>query len=79
MTQNAISNEPYKTLGDPDSAFGNYWVLKFHDPTQDTFTPLVLSGFRWPCIIIYMHTMWLAMLIFSKMQLSSLVGRNKLI
>ena len=22
------------------SAFGNYWILKFHDPIQNTFTPM---------------------------------------
>ena len=31
------------------SLFGNYWILKFHDSTQDTFSPPVTSAFICPC------------------------------
>lgn len=53
MAQNAISNElELKTfLGEHASklpAFENYWILKFHDYTQNLLTPPVLSALRCP-------------------------------
>ena len=51
MTQNAISNVlKLKTfLGEHvyrHFATGNYQILKFHDPTQDTFSPHTSKGLQ---------------------------------
>ena len=56
MAQNAILNELKLKyfLGEHmhvsrHPCFGNYRILKFHDSTEDTFNPPVLSAFRCPC------------------------------